>query len=59
MIIVNWYALNGKYNDTIMKPLWPDQCNWQLSLSTVSSSLSGDLSYDLSCGLSCDLSNVF
>ena len=48
MIKVNWYALNGTYNDPIMKPLWSDQCNWQLSLSTVSSSLSRDLSYCLS-----------
>ena len=40
MITVNWYALNSTYNDTIMKPIWPDHCNWQLS--TVSSNLSCD-----------------
>ena len=39
MITVNWYALSITYNDTIMKPIWPGHCHWQLSLSTVSSNL--------------------
>ena len=50
MITVNWYALNNTHNDTLMKPIWPGHCNWQLSLSTVSSSLS--------CDVPCDPSDV-